>query len=224
MKLTPIGRMEIFRQVLDQLSAYIDENDLQPGDRLPGDRTLVATLHVSRPVVQQALKVLEGLGRVTIVHGLGTFVADNGHRVAAGELLRGLTNDPALPSQVLAVRELVDTAVIRAAYEHDRPGVIRELRRVLEDRGQQLTAEPDEASLDLDFESVFGRFCNNPVLARLQTIAHHAWLETQISADGALPDRFGLHHDHEAILEALEREDLDEALRLFSLHMRELRP
>lgn len=217
-QLEPIGRMEVFRQVLDQLSAYIDQN-LSPGDRLPGDRELGSTFQVSRPLVQQALKVLEALGRVTIVHGLGTFVADNGHRVAAAELLRNLDHDAATQAQLIAVRALVDKEVIRSAYLHDRERLLAELERVLEERRQVLSTEPDEASLDLHFEAAFGRFCNNAVLARLQTIIHSAWLQAQIEEDKPLANRFELHDDHAVILQALKDDNLDEAIRIFDRHL-----
>jgi GntR family transcriptional repressor for pyruvate dehydrogenase complex len=222
--LAPIGRMDVFRQVLDQLIAYIDQNGLQPGDRLPGDRELVAALQVSRPLVQQALKVLEGLGRVTIQQGLGTFVADNGLHVAATELLRGLKPEQELSAQVLEARELVDEQVIRAAYHNNSAGLLEELNRVLEERSAELALEPDEGSFNLGFEATFGRFCGNPVLGRLQTLLHHAWLQVQIDAAIQLVDRYALHHDHQQILESLQRNDLDNALDLFHAHMRGLRP
>jgi GntR family transcriptional repressor for pyruvate dehydrogenase complex len=211
--------MEVFRQVLGQLTAYIDQNELRPGDRLPADRELVATFQVSRPLVQQALKALEALGRVTIVHGLGTFVADNGHRVAAGELLRGVGSSPSLSDDLVAIRALVEKEVIRSAYAHDRTGLLAELQRVLDEQRRELARQPDEASLDLHFEAAFGRFCDNVVLSRLQAIVHSAWLQTQIDEDTPLADRFELHEDHREILEALDKDDLDLALRIFDQHL-----
>jgi DNA-binding FadR family transcriptional regulator len=168
--------------------------------------------------------VLEGLGRVTIHQGLGTFVADNGLHVAASELLRGLKPDQELTSQLLLARQLIDEQAIRAAYQNNRAELMEELQRVLEQRSVELAQEPDEASLNLGFEATFGRFCGNPVLSRLQTLLHHAWLQVQIDADVQLADRFALHREHQQILESLQRNDLDNALRLFNTHMRGLRP
>ncbi|MGH3359992.1 MAG: FadR/GntR family transcriptional regulator [Nocardioidaceae bacterium] len=221
--LVPIERMQVFRQVLDEITAYIDDNDLQPGDRLPGDRDFVSALKVSRPLVQQALKVLEGLGRVTIVHGLGTFVADEADQVLASALTRGINDGDALTSQLLRARELIDREVIRCAYQHGDDGLIDELQRILDERQSELADEPEEASLDLDFEAAFGRFCGNEVLGRLQSMLHHAWLQTQIDEDIPLADRFALHHEHGEILEALKEGDMDAALELFEKHVRQIR-
>ena len=222
--LAPVERMDLFRQVLDRIVAYIEVNGLQVGDRLPGDRELAAALKVSRPLVRQSLKVLEGLGRVTAQQGSGTFVADNGLHVAASELLRGQEFGRALQEQLLPMRVAVDEQAIRAAYRNDRVALIGELRRVLGKRSLVLREEPDEASLDLGFEATFGRFCQNPLLKRLQAILHDAWLQVQIDISVPLSDRFALHEEHLAILDCLERQDLDGAMELFEAHVDHLRP
>lgn len=217
--LVAIERMQVFRQVLDQISIFIDENDLQPGDRLPGDREFVSALKVSRPLVQQALKVLEGLGRVTIVHGLGTFVADNGHRVAAAELVRGIGDQQLVDEKLLEVRLLIDKETLRLAFQQDRQALLEGLRSVMEERELELADETEEASLGLRFEAVFGQFCENEVLRRLQRTLHHAWLDSQIEGNQPLGDRFELHHEHEAIYDALADDDLARALSLLEQHL-----
>jgi GntR family transcriptional repressor for pyruvate dehydrogenase complex len=224
LSLAPVQRMDLFRQVLDQLVALIDQSGLRPGDRLPSDRDLAAALHVSRPLVRQALKVLEGLGRVTAQQGSGTYVADNGIRVAANELMRGLEPGADMRGQLLVGRSLVDTQVMRDGYRDGGAPLIDALRRALDERRAELTEGPDEASLDLGFEAIFGHFCQNIVLRRLQAVLHDAWLETQIAGREQLPDRFALHHEHEAIFDRIEQGDIDGAVALFDAHLRGLEP
>ena len=222
--LVAIERMQVSRQVLDEISAYIDQNQLRPGDKLPGDREFVSALKVSRPLVQQALKVLEGLGRVTIVHGLGTFVADNGHRVAAAELVRGVSESDLLPGKLLEVLGLIDRETLRLAYQHDRDALLVRLRSFLDERGRELTEDvDDESSLGVRFEGLFGDFCDNEILRRLQVTVHHAWLQAQLDGDWPLRDRFALHHDHEEIYELLASRDLDGAFVVLDRHIDGLR-
>jgi GntR family transcriptional repressor for pyruvate dehydrogenase complex len=222
--LVPIQRMDLFRQVLDRLVALIDQSGLQPGDRLPSDRDLAAALQVSRPLVRQALKVLEGLGRVRAQQGSGTFVADNGTRVAAGELVRGLESRGDLRAQLLVARSLVDTRVIEEATRTGGAPLVAALRGMLDERSAELAEETVAGSLDLGFEATFGRFCTNVILRRLQAILHDAWLETQIVADEPLRDRFALHKEHEAIFDRVEQGDIEGAVVLFDAHLRNLAP
>src|SRR5215510_10372545 len=119
--LVAIQRMDVFREVLRQIDRYIESNQLKPGDRLPSDRDLATALHVSRPLVRQAIKVLESLGRVTAHQGSGTYVQAASHRVAVRELMRGLAFDRELMRQVLPVRIAIELEVLRAAFERRTP-------------------------------------------------------------------------------------------------------
>ncbi|MDJ1157919.1 FCD domain-containing protein [Chelatococcus sp. SYSU_G07232] len=62
--------------VAHQIEALILEGVLRPRERLPGERELAERLDVSRPILREALKLLEARGLTTAQHGGGTFVAD----------------------------------------------------------------------------------------------------------------------------------------------------
>lgn len=214
--------MDVFRQTLFRIEWYIEANRLQPGDRLPSDRELAASLNVSRPVVRQALKVLEALGRVTAQQGSGTYVQDAGHGVAARELRRGLAIDGDLLAQVLPARLAVELEVLRAAFAVRTPELLAQLEAALAEREGQLAEDPEEANLDVRFEAALGQACGNEVLRRLQALIHDVWLEAQI-ASGAVPgDRFVLHKEHQEIFERFRDGDLEGALEHFRQHLTSL--
>jgi len=220
--LAAIERMDVFREVLHRIDQHIESNDLRPGDRLPSDRQLAATLQVSRPLVRQAIKLLESLGRGTAQQGSGTYVQDASHRVAVRELMRGLTFDRVLLRQVLPARIAIELEVLRAAFEHRTPANLGLLRSVLGQRERQLTNDVQGASLDLTFEGTLGRVCGNEVLRRLQALVHDVWLEAQI-AEGLAPEGLSrLHHEHKQVFDAFAAGELEEALGLFRKHLNNL--
>src|SRR5262249_45635767 len=200
--LTAIERMDVFREVLHRIDQHIESNHLNPGDRLPSDRELAATLQVSRPLVRQAIKVLESLGRVSAQQGSGTYVQDASHRVAVRELTRGITFDRDLLDRTLPARTAIEAAVLQAAFEQRTPETLASLRRALDERERQLPDDPQEAGLDLGFEAALGRACGNEVLRRLQALIHDVWLEAQIGAGIAPGDPAALHREHRQIFEA----------------------
>ena len=219
----PIQRLDVFREVLRRIEDHIAANDLQPGDRLPSDRDLAASLGVSRPLVRQAIKVLESLGRVSAQQGSGTYVQDASasHRVAVRELTRGLLLDRHLLQQVLPARVAIDVEVLRAAFASRTPETLAALRRALDERERHLDEDSQEASasLDLGFEAALGRVCGNEVLRRLQALAHDVWLQAQIAVGVAPDDPSALHREHVEILAALERGDLADAERRLRGHL-----
>lgn len=220
--LSSIQRLDVFREVLNRIDLYIESNRLRPGDRLPGDRDLATALGVSRPLVRQALKVLEGLGRLEARQGSGTYVSEDGHRVAVRELTRGLPLDADFFDKLLPVRVAVELQVMCAAFEHRDERSIDIVRSALAQRGAQLEDDPQEAGLDLTFEAALGSICDNEVLRRFQALIHDLWLQAELSVGITPEDRFHLHEDHVGVFAAFERGDLDKAMELFEAHLREL--
>jgi len=220
--LVAIERMDVFREVLYRIDQHIDSNHLKPGDRLASDRELAAALQVSRPLVRQAIKALESLGRVTAQQGSGTYVQAASHRVAVRELMRGLAFDRKLLRQVLPARIAIELEVLKAAFERRTPANLGLLRGALDEGERQLTDDVQEASLDLTFEATLGSVCGNEVLRRLQALVHDVWLEAQI-AEGLAPGGVSrLHREHRQIFEAFAAGDLEEAMSRFHDHLRNL--
>src|SRR5512135_1083989 len=61
-------------QAADRLLEYIEAQHLKPGDLLPSETSLAGSFGVSRPVIREALKNLEGKGIIEIVNGKGALV------------------------------------------------------------------------------------------------------------------------------------------------------
>jgi GntR family transcriptional regulator len=64
-----------YEQVMTLIERMIEENKLQPGDRLPTNKELGELANVSLISVRRALDELERAGRVRRHQGVGTFVA-----------------------------------------------------------------------------------------------------------------------------------------------------
>lgn len=60
-----------YEEVMKHVRDLLTTGELQPGDRLPPERTLAEALGVSRPMVREALRTLEVLGVVSARRGQG---------------------------------------------------------------------------------------------------------------------------------------------------------
>lgn len=67
----PVEKRRLFEDVLAQLEKLIKSGHLQPGDRLPAERTLSTTLQVGRHSLREALRVLEAMGIISVKTGVG---------------------------------------------------------------------------------------------------------------------------------------------------------
>jgi GntR family transcriptional repressor for pyruvate dehydrogenase complex len=73
-QLRPAKRPRLYEVIVEQLCGYIADNSMSPGDRLPAERDLAASLGVSRASLSQALVALEVQGVLSVRHGDGVIL------------------------------------------------------------------------------------------------------------------------------------------------------
>ena len=73
-QLRPAKRPRLYEVIVEQLCGYIADNAMSPGDRLPAERDLAASLGVSRASLSQALVALEVQGVLSVRHGDGVIL------------------------------------------------------------------------------------------------------------------------------------------------------
>jgi len=211
--------VEVYRQVLTEIEAFIENNSLVPGDRLPSDRDLATMLHVSRVSVRQALKVLEGLGRIGAQHGSGTYVREPGFTAAIADLTRGLPIDRSLANQVVPIHRAVQLAVLETAFVGRTDEHVAHVRTALERRRRELADDPEEGSLEFSFETSLGEVCGNPLLRRLQAVMQELFVRAW-AASGEVPGtKRRLFEEHVGVFERFAEGDLLGALARFREHL-----
>ena len=72
--LSKLSRSTLAEQATENLLVYIETQNLKPGDLLPSETRLATQFEVSRPVIREALKNLEGKGIIEIINGKGALV------------------------------------------------------------------------------------------------------------------------------------------------------
>ena len=73
----PISRVPIVQQVEERIRELIQEEQYQPGKKLPPEMELCQRLGVGRGTVREAFRLLQAKGVVEIKPGRGAFVAEN---------------------------------------------------------------------------------------------------------------------------------------------------
>ena len=72
------------KKIAEDIIAFILEENLQPGDKLPNETVLCERLNVGRSSLREAMRALASRNIVTIRQGSGTYVASS----------TGVINDP----------------------------------------------------------------------------------------------------------------------------------
>lgn len=214
-QLQPIRKIEIFRSVLDQLSALVEQ--MHPGDRLGSERELAEQLGVSRVTIREVLRTLEGMGKVDIRRNSGTFVT-----TPAPRTLLSITPPPqvdeAYVKHLSELRVGIECQVITLLADN-LPLDLTDAEAALDQAERQITGSARQGSLDPSFEAALARATGNPVLIEFQQAIHELWLHAWITLGGSIANRRHLHSEHLAILDALKGGRVPEAERLMRQHI-----
>ena len=115
-KLVPIDqRPSASERVAERLMSLIGSGNIAPGDKLPSENELAKALHVSRPVVREALRGLAMMGIVESRQGGGNYVTDlKPNRLMAPLSFVLSLQDYSLES-LFRAREVIDTGLAAEA-------------------------------------------------------------------------------------------------------------
>jgi DNA-binding FadR family transcriptional regulator len=133
--LVPVPMRTAGERIAERLVTAIALGEFEPGQRLPTERELAATLEVSRTTVREALQRLHAAGYVTTKRGRGggTFI-QTGVGPGSDEMIKR-TLVPAWDelTEVLDYRRLVEQLIARTAAQRRSPADIDTIRRAVDE-------------------------------------------------------------------------------------------
>ena len=189
--------------VSDEIRQMIIDGELQPGERLFEDR-LAEQLGVSRNPVREALRALEGTGLVEVVPRRGAYVS---------------SFEPERVRQLLELRQVLEGYAAELAARNRTHDDLSAMRTCIE-HGRKATAENDvvlAAGYHREFHKLIEQASKNEYLEPAVAPLRH---QTEM-VFSLLVDMRGVTgwDEHERILEAIERQDVDAARHSTMHHM-----
>jgi GntR family transcriptional repressor for pyruvate dehydrogenase complex len=208
----------LYLAVVDQLQQSIESGVYPVGGRLPSERELAEELGVSRPVVREAIIVLESRGMLQTRHGAGVFVQSD------AESTTGVNVDSdSGPFELIEARRLIEgeIAALAAALVTDRQ--IAEMQRMIDRIGDTGLDKGAREKADRAFHIALARVTDNDVLVG---IVEKLW---DMRYQSALCEYFfrrareaGIEppvDEHQKVLDALKEHDAEAARLAMREHL-----
>lgn len=156
-------------EVVEQIEVLILEGILRVGDKLPGERDLARQFEVSRPILRDALKALEGRGLLETHHGGGTYVADVIGQVFTKPVMELISKHRKATADYLEYRREIEGiaaeyASLRATKD-DKALLTRIITRMK--AAHQKDDFEEEASIDVEFHNTIGECAHNIILLHM---------------------------------------------------------
>ena len=214
-----IGKRTVKEQISDKLAYMIHTGLLRPGDDLPSERELAATLGVSRVTVRAAVGVLQARRMVEVSQGARTKVLGQGPmslRDSVGVL--GSLKQRSL-DEVSEARAAVEVQVIRLAAQRITAQQIARLQALVDEQRAML-ADPVRFQIsDQEFHHTLYGACGNELLADVVFDFYGYALEYRRTA---LLRKNAIAHsvaDHQGIVDALRSRNPQAAVAAMRRHL-----
>ncbi len=167
----PAAANNLYVEVAHSLRALIVERKMKPGDRLPSERVLAQQLRVGRPVVRDALRILETLGLIGVSPRQGSYVQEPDMAACMGavgdSVARSLSAEASWQEGLWEARRTLEAEGAALAAQRATP----EDLRAMEDALGRLREGLDDAAAfhaaERDLAHALAQAARNPILAGL---------------------------------------------------------
>jgi len=222
--LTKLSRETLAEQAARNLMAFIESQELKPGKLLPPETKLAADLGVSRPIIREALKSLEGKGIITIVSGKGSVVRSLDNQTLQLFFQRAVQIEHESIIDLMELRKGIEVQSAALAAQRRTPEELVQLAGIVAEMRRNLHIPDSYVELDMAFHQLIAATTRNAMIFHLVGAVREA-------ISGALHENMlrrqtdeqleRVQAGHEAILASLEHADIAEAERAMAVHFDE---
>ena len=167
MNIRPIKPKRVSSLVFEQIRELIYKGTFKPGQQIPPERELAASMEVSRTSVRNALDKLIKLGLLWQIQGQGTFVGSPEDR-CGNPLAAAMATDEATFFDLLEVRMGLECNAARLAAQRATENDLLAMQKSLEEMADDLAGtNMISTAADTSFHMAVTFSTKNPVLIHL---------------------------------------------------------
>jgi GntR family transcriptional repressor for pyruvate dehydrogenase complex len=218
----PVSVDRVSQVIVDQIKLLMREGKLTNGDRLPSERELCQRFGVSRVTVREALRVLEANGLIGIRVGArgGAFVASPTKERLSEGLADLMTLSPLTPGDVTEARTVIELGILPFVVERATEVDVAHLRRLVDEAYDALDRNAYTMDMSAAFHVGVATSAHNPAIESLVQSFHGPMLLSLRQARNVAPamGRRGTE-EHAALVEAIDKRDLETAIQVMSTHL-----
>ncbi|WP_188963254.1 FadR/GntR family transcriptional regulator [Deinococcus aquiradiocola] len=192
--------------VADDIIAFIKQQGLKRGDRLPTEPELMERYGVSRTALREAIKVLASSGVIEVRHGHGTFVLETQSLIVTPPLDLGALFTRQTYMDVAEARTAIESEVAKLAAQRATEQDLQDLERL----HAQMKSLPEDAAFtdhDVRLHLMLARIAGNAILLQMMEVLRQALSEYIYLTVSRLQTVADLLREHEAVINAVRRRD-----------------
>jgi len=184
--------------------------ELKPGDLLPSEAELTASLGVGKTSIREAVKMLQAVGAVDIRQGYGTVICTEPGPDMLTPLVFQLLLKDGTPAELLEFRQLLEPSCTLLAMRRATKEDIAKLEQTVVRLEKNIASGQQTVEDDLDFHRVILEVTRNPYMVIIGNTVLELFrssIQRSIKEIPAVAAR-----DHRAIFDAFKSGDADALL------------
>jgi GntR family transcriptional repressor for pyruvate dehydrogenase complex len=222
--LQKLSRETLAEQAARNLIAFIEAKDLKPGKWLPSENQLAADLGVSRPIIREALKSLEGKGIIEVVSGKGAVVKPLDGQSLQQFFQRAIQIERDALIDLIELRRAIEIPGAGLAAQRRTPEELSQSAHIVAEMRRNLRIPESYVALDVAFHQLVASMTRNVMIYHLvvaiREVFSKAIPESQLRAltDEQLER---VQVGHEVLLASIEHGNPAAAERAMAAHFDE---
>ena len=181
-----LKKESVVQSVINCLTDAMRNKELKPGDKIPPEPDLAASLGVARSSVREAIKILTYLGVLESKRSEGTFVCDGFKESMIDPMVYGIILNQDSFENLMELREMTETGIMRLAVLKYNEEEGRTLEKLLEQMKAVLDSGEDMVDrffqVDNQFHDMISQMGKNPLADKIsrvvRTLTHAMRYET----------------------------------------------
>ena len=215
-----LSRTNLSMQIADHLEEVILTSPTKVSDKLPSEMNLAKQYNVSRPVVREAIKLLQKRGLVTLKTGSGAYITRPETSTVMNAVNRIMQVDQISSEELTEVRAILELSAIELVVEKITDEELEEIDSILTQFENKTLPFKVRVSLDESFHLALAKATGNNLLALFigtLTSLLRDYMGKGILIEGGIEDAIARHRQ---IYHALRARDKEAALKAMREHLK----
>ena len=169
-----LKKESVVQSVINCLTDAMRNKELKPGDQIPPEPELAASLGVARGSVREAIKILAYLGVLESKRSEGTFVCNGFQESMIDPMVYGVILNQDSSEDLMELRQMIETGSMRLAILKGDEEELAELARLVEQMREVLehSRQPVEDFFRVDdtFHELVMQMGKNPLADKISRV------------------------------------------------------
>jgi len=200
-----LSRVNLSQQIADHLEEVILSSPTSKvAEKLPGELKLAKQYNVSRPVIREALKLLQERGLITLKNGSGAYITRPENDTVMNAINRIMQVDRIKSDDLTQMREILELSSVDRAVKCITDEQLREMDEILTKFEDKSLPLKERVKLDEQFHIAIAQATGNELLSMfvgVLTSLLRDYMGKGILIEGGIEDAIKRHREiYQALL------------------------